>query len=131
MLCALHWRPPICRAHVGQNLVVNARGGAVDQHGDILLSTCADGDAVRKLRHNPLLETLASELRQNCSFVRTEDSAFFGSVIPAQALAAVGNDAFRTRPIVVDAVIQLDANSPLQIVEVKTIAYCPSWYSPH
>ena len=23
---------PICRAHVGQNLVVNARGGAVDQH---------------------------------------------------------------------------------------------------
>ena len=78
-----------------------------------------------------MLETLASELRQNGSFVRTEDSAFFGSVIPAQALAAVGNDAFRTRPIVVDAVIQLDANSPLQIVEVKTIAYCPSWYSPH
>ena len=80
-----------------------------------------------RYRHDPLVEQLTTAARN----ARKEDSSFYRSAIQQDALDAMGaraGTARRSRVPLPDITLQHDAARGLELVEVKTISFCESWY---
>jgi hypothetical protein len=128
---------PACAALVGRRIHVNMVGGrggdgTVDKYGDNLITACTTGNQEAYFRHDQLVETLAAAARNAGAYAKAEDYTFYHPALPASALAALaasaGQSQRRVRLPVPDITLQLDRNKGLEIVEVKTVSYCQSWY---
>ncbi|MGA1354560.1 MAG: hypothetical protein ACO32I_07295, partial [Candidatus Limnocylindrus sp.] len=124
---------PACAPLVGQPIIgARSDGGAlIDAHGDNLLSACSDGNMEAKFRHDPLVDMLAAAAREAGGYSKAEDSSFFASVIPLQVRAAHAQQHGGTQHMrvhVPDITLQLDAGRGMELVEVKSISFCPTWY---
>jgi hypothetical protein len=124
---------PACAPFVGQRLHVagSAGGGVVDRYGDGLVSAATTGDHVTRFRHDPLVDQLTTAARNAGCYARQEDSSFFRSAILQAALDAMGaraGTARHSRVPVPDITLQHNAARGLELVEVKTISFCETWY---
>ena len=80
--------------------------------------------------HDPLVDQLTTAARNAGCYARQEDSSFYRSAIPQDALDATGaraGTARRSRVPVPDITLPHDATRGLELVEVKTISFCESW----
>lgn len=124
---------PACAPLVGQpvNGARSAQGATIDVYGDNLMTACADGNMEAKFRHDPLVDMLTMAVRDAGCFAKAEDSSFYASAIPLQARvanAARYGTARHMRVLVPDIVVQLDPARNLELVEVKSLSFCQSWY---
>jgi hypothetical protein len=127
---------PACAAVLGQPMVCSrsAGDGTFDAYGDNALSATSHGDWPRKYVHTPLVHLLTTAARDCGGYAVAEDASFFLSVIPAAAIAARRAQAaragpgadLRTRTLVPDIVCHLGNGT--QVVELKTISLCATWY---
>ena len=129
-------KSPACAPFEGQQLNVSLRGGPLDAYGDIAVAAAWTGNQESIFRHDPIVQTIASAIKDVGGYAVAEDSAFFSSVLPpaaiaaAQAQAALTGQTHRLRVITPDVVVRVDpARGRLQLIEVKTIAFCPSYYT--
>jgi hypothetical protein len=127
---------PACAPFVGQTLNVSARGGLLDAYGDNAVAAAWTGSQESVFRHNPPVHALTGAIKDVGGYAIAEDSTFFASTLPAAAIAAAqaraaqGGHAHRLRVITPDFIARVDpAMGRLQLFEVKTIAYCRSWYT--
>ena len=120
---------PACAPHVGQTLNVSARGGVVDAFGDNLIRAATTDNQEAIYRHDPIVDYLTTATREAGGYAKAEDASFFHSALPATAIAAAPlAPGGRVRVHVPDITVLIDRQRGTQLVEVKTISYCQSWY---
>jgi hypothetical protein len=115
-----------CAPVLNQRLHCGRAGGngTVDQAGDNVLTSTMTGGLPTKLRHDVVLNTVATAMRECGLTVASEAEAFFSAVVPPAARQLL------TRTIRPDLLFQLPGG-PMRIGEFKCISYCPSWYGMH
>ena len=72
---------------------------------------------------------LAVAAREAGGYSKAEDSSFFASVIPLQVHAAHAQQHGGTQHMrvhVPDITLQLDAERGMELVEVKSVSFCPT-----
>ncbi|KAJ1634879.1 hypothetical protein T492DRAFT_970556 [Pavlovales sp. CCMP2436] len=99
----------------------------LDAYGDIAVAAAWTGNQESIFRHDPI---------DVGGYAVAEDSASFSSVLlpsaiaAAQAQAALTGQTHRLRVITPDVVVRVDpARGRLQLIKVKTNAFCPSYYT--
>ncbi len=70
-------KSPACAPFVGQQLNVSLRGGPLDAYGDIAVAAAWTGNQESIFRHDPIVQTLASAIKDVGGYAVAEDSAFF------------------------------------------------------
>jgi hypothetical protein len=114
---------PACAPVLGQPIHCSRASGdgRIDPRGYNVLASTTTGGIVAKMRHDPVLTTLAVAAREAGVFARAEDRGFFGLVVPPGSRHLVAN---MMRP---DGLLQIPGQS-MALLEVKTMTPCATWY---
>ncbi|KAJ1631949.1 hypothetical protein T492DRAFT_869140, partial [Pavlovales sp. CCMP2436] len=71
-----------------KQLNVSLRGGPLDAYGEIAVAAAWTGNQESIFRHDPIVQTIASAIKDVGGYAVAEDSTFFSSVLPPAAIAA-------------------------------------------
>jgi hypothetical protein len=103
----------------------------VDAYGDNCITACTTGNMEATFRHDRLVDMLVLAARNAGCYAKAEDASFYRSAIPQAALdrlAAQAGPTATARFPVPDLVIKAGPNTGVEVIEVKVISKCNTWY---